>query len=162
MLTLVFPVFAQEAVTVLALTVGSLGLFDDDGSVLYSVLLQSGVDELGDLTISSQLPENATFMDMFWTPESASFVGEAEGSVTWTLGSLPANTIIGPFTYRVTFEDAETIPSRAPAAVTWSSGEASTEMDDSELQALAPSGGIIVDEAGTDGLVAVEDTGVYL
>jgi hypothetical protein len=153
------PVFAQESADAV---VGSVGLFDADGSVLYSVLLQSGADDLNSLTISSRVPENASYVDVFWTPESATFAGEENGVVTWLLDSLSADSVIGPFTYRVTFAEDTVIPFRASARVAWDEGDVSAETDDSELPLLSPRGSITVNQAGTDGIVQVGDTGVFM
>lgn len=156
---------AQDATsTPVPLRVGSVGLLAADGSVNYSVLLASGTDsDLTNLTITSAMPEGATFVDVFWTPEAAIFVGETDGIVTWTLPELAADSLIGPFTYQVTFDEADAdMPYTIPASVSWDEGEASATLSERELPVYDSSGSITLDETGTDGLVAVGNTGVYI
>jgi hypothetical protein len=167
LLALALPVAltAQEiTATPETLVVGSSGLLADDGSIFYSVFLANNTtDDLSDLVISSALPDGATFGEMFWTPESAVFDGEAEGIVNWTLPELPADTLIGPFTYTVTFaEEDAMIPANVAASAIWSEGEVSAALFDSELLPSEASGSITVDVAGTDGIVQVENTGIFL
>jgi uncharacterized repeat protein (TIGR01451 family) len=93
-----------------ALIVHSVGLLDADGTTLYSVLIANQSDEsLSEVTVTSSLPNGETFVEAFWTPESAKFQGESNGEVTWTVQELPAATILGPFTYRVAFEDEDMV-----------------------------------------------------
>lgn len=145
------------------LQVGTAGLLAEDGSVLYSVHLGSASDgTLSELTLTSTLPEGAQFEQALWTPEAAVFVGAKDGVVTWSLAELPADTILGPFTYRVTFAETESIPANVAATVTWDDGEASARLDEGELPEYEDSGSLTVEAAGTDGLAAVGNTGVYL
>lgn len=157
---------AQDATsTPETLLVGSVGLLAEEGNVLYSIFLANNTtDELSDLTIASALPEGATFVEMFWTPEDAVFAGEDNGTITWTLPEITADTIVGPFTYSVTFDDDAKviIPANVAATAIWSEGEASAQLFETELSPHEDSGSITVDAAGTDGVVPVENTGVHL
>jgi hypothetical protein len=153
---------AQTAEEVVPLLVGTVGSTAPDGSILYSVLIASTEEALTDLTISSPLPEGATFVDVFWTPSLATFVGESDGTVTWSLPEMPAQSVIGPFTYRVTFEDVAQAPAAMAATVTSGGQTFTARREDGILQPLTLTGSVTVGAAGTDGLVAVEGTGVML
>ncbi|MBI5959054.1 MAG: hypothetical protein HY866_09990 [Chloroflexi bacterium] len=144
-------------------SIQSSGVLGPENTVFYSVLLATGADEVANLTITSALPEGATFLDVFWTPKSAVYGGESGGTVTWTLDTLPRDTIIGPFTFQVSFDEKTTaIPYNVPAAVRWEEGESSARVVEATLEPLAATGSITVDENGTAGLVPVEDTGVFM
>lgn len=155
---------AQEASdTPEDLLVGSVGLLAEDGSVFYSVLLGSGsTNTLSELVITSTLPEGATFVEAFWTPEDAIFVGEENGIVTWTLPEMPADSLVGPFTYRVTFDEAAVIPANTAAAASWQGGEAIAQLSEAELSTYEDSGSITVDASGAESVIPVGNTGVYL
>jgi hypothetical protein len=142
----------------------TVGLFGPDDTVFYSVMLASGPETLEDLTITSTLPAGATFIDVFWTPEAATFVGEADGVVTWALAALAADTIIGPFTYTVSFAEAETpVPFNVPALVRWIGGEAEATLIDETLEKLGNTGQVKLGPEGTSSaLVAAGDTGAFV
>lgn len=139
------------------------GILDSDGSVLYSVLLASTPESaLSNVTITSTLPERATFVEALANPETATFVSESEGVVTWTLASLEADKIIGPFTYRVTFEETSVIPSGVTALVTATEGEAAFTPEVGELTELEDIGSITITPKGTEGIIPVGNTGVSI
>jgi hypothetical protein len=164
-LYLILPVItiAQEATPEVApLAVSSIGLMDVNGTALYSVLLHSGEDALNDLTISASVPEGGTFVEPFWMPTSAQLVGEANGVITWSLADLDANSVIGPFTFRVSYEADAEIPANAPASAAWPEGEADAPLTEGELSVYGRIGSITIDSAGTEGLVMVENTGVLM
>lgn len=165
--SLILPtiLYAQDTNTTSEeLMVGSVGLLAEDGSVFYSVLLGNGsANALSELTITSVLPEGAAFVEAFWTPEDAVFMGEENGIITWTLPEMPADSIVGPFTYRVTFDETDAaIPTNVAATAAWNSGEVVAQLSEDELLPYDDSGSITVDAAGADGLIPVGNTGVYL
>lgn len=91
--------------------VWTTGLLDSaSNSVYYSIFVYGGDHGLSNLSITGHLPDRASFGAEFWKPEAATYVGEDNGIVTWTLGSLPAKILTGPFTFRVSFADAGSPP----------------------------------------------------
>lgn len=154
-----------------ALVVRSVGLLDADGSVLYSVLLASGTDGLSELTVTSELPEHTTLVEIIAAPPDA--VAEDDGtSVTWQVAALDADTLLGPFTYRVKLDDETAeAPLNVAATVNWTqptAGTAEALLETGVLKPLAESGTITIDAKGTlnaDGendVVTVGDTGIQL
>ncbi len=138
-----------------------------DNSVFYSFMVASGPEALEALTITGEVPEGATFETNFWQPESSTFVGEADGVVTWELPALEADKIAGPFTFRVTFEDADAEDFApvgfANGSVTWSEGTLVAQAFGEEVLApLAETGDIIIDAAGTLDLIPVGETGAWI
>ncbi len=136
-----------------ALVAGSTGLIDEDGTVLYSVVLASGDAAVENVSVQAQLPSQATFVEALEFPESATLVGHAGTVVSWEVVSLEANSILGPFTFRVSFPDGFTeIPKGAAATITWvspSTGIIDATPEEGILKPLAESGQIVVDARGT-------------
>ena len=146
-----------------------VGLLDEDGSVLYSILIASGPDQsLGSLTIAGHVPEGATLVGDVGAPPTASYSpNEETGGPSWTLENVDANTILGPFTYRVTYDDpsASTIVAGPGALISWatpSEGKFEIFQDTSPISQLGESGSITVDENGTIEFVSVGDTGIQV
>src|SRR5579859_7456507 len=80
----------------------TVGLLDSDGSALYSVLFESADDSLSNLTVTSDLPPHTTFVEAVSAPDGATMTSAPDGkSISWKIASVDANTILGPFTYRV-------------------------------------------------------------
>ena len=132
----------------------TVGMLDSDGSALYSVLFESANDPLGNLTITSTLPANTTFVAAVSAPDGASFQAAPDGeSVSWQFAHLDADTILGPFTYRVKAADPSVaFPAGVSAEVSWktpSAGAANATRADGSLQPLDTSGQISVDAKGT-------------
>lgn len=140
------------------------GILGPDNTVFYSIFLASGPDDLQTLSISSPLPADTTFVDVFWTPDSAEFAGASDGLATWTLDELAANTIIGPFTVQVAYADAEfEAPASIPARITWDGGSIDAYTFEGILTPYDALGSITVDENGTgETLIPVENTGVLI
>lgn len=147
--------------SLLGFTTGVLG---EEGEVYYSVILGSGPDALTDLTVTATLPEGATFVEVFWTPEAATFVGETDGVVSWTLPELTADTVIGPFTVTVTFEETEAdIPTNIPAFVTHADGTLELLAVEGILEPFETSGVLDIEEVGTGvELAKVGDTNMFV
>jgi len=149
------------------LKVWSSGHLDPDNSVYYSTFVSTGADEVKGLTVTSLLPKGAKFVKDFWKPAAAKFVGEKDGVVTWTLETLAANSIAGPFAYVVTYENASAKDFKAPAfakasAVAGDIKAESKVAEDEVLTPLAATGTITVDEKGTKDLAPVGDTGIWV
>jgi hypothetical protein len=167
-----FTLYAQDTTSTVQsepLIVRTVGVLDENRTALYSLLVYSGDQPLTDLTIVSTIPEWTTFMEAFWTPEKAEFIGQKNGVVTWTLPELPAKTILGPFTYRVKAVDFHSLPINVVATV--SSAEVMAQAPllsplsfpkPDQLAAWKTSGTLTVEPTGTDGLKPVSDTGVLL
>ncbi len=154
------------------LVAGSTGLIDEDGTVLYSVILASGDATVESVSIQAQIPTQATFVEALEFPESAALVGQVGTVVTWEVASLEANSILGPFTFRVSFPEAFTdIPKGVAATITWispTSGIIDATPEEGILKPLADSGQIVVDsrgtlnEAGENVALPVGETGIEL
>ncbi|MBZ0315148.1 MAG: DUF11 domain-containing protein [Anaerolineae bacterium] len=160
-----FPTHAQDTTpTVESLLGFTTGVLGDEGEVYYSVILGSGPDALTDLTVTATLPEGATFVEVFWTPEAATFIGEDAGTVSWTLPELAADTIIGPFTVTVTFEEAEAnIPTNIPAFVTHAEGTLELLAVEGILEPFETTGVLDIEEVGTGvELAKVGDTNIFV
>jgi uncharacterized repeat protein (TIGR01451 family) len=154
-LTLVgIPSQSSQAADEVALSVRTVGIIDEDGTILYSVLLGSGEADLSDLVVTCKLPEGTTFVEATVTPEGATFLGEKDGVVSWGLDSLTSETILGPFTFRVEVEAEDTeIPLSPEAEVTWKEPTAGiaqvVHKAGEKLEAKATTGVLSVDAQGT-------------
>lgn len=159
LLIVTLPVFGNDENSA---SVWGVGIRDADGSVLYSLLLETGSDALENAVISSRIPENATYVEALTSPETAVFAGEEGGIVNWLLDAAPAGSVIGPFTYRVTFAEGAEIPYRAAATLSVGAEQVRGEADDALLPTFSDTGSITVDANGTDGIVEVGETGVFM
>jgi hypothetical protein len=138
-----------------------------DNSVYYSLFVAAGAEAVSDLTVTADVPEGATFVDAFWTPESSTFVGEADGVVSWEVPALEAETIMGPFTFHVTFEnaDAEDFAPQGAATGTLVWGEETIEAQafgTETLSLVEDTGSITIEPAGTIDLVSIGETGAWI
>lgn len=168
----ILPLSFSYAQAPSSLVIRSVGVWDVDGTILYSVLVAGGSDQLTDVSITSTVPDGATFVEVVTTPENTVFVGEAGGVVTWQLKQLEADTIVGPFTYRVNYEkDAVLLPLGPSAQAIWAepeTGMVAVEATEAELKPLADSGTIRFDERGTvnengdNTAIPVGETGIII
>lgn len=105
------------------------------------------------MSIQAQIPPEATFVEALEFPESAVLAGQAGTAVTWEVASLEANSILGPFTFRVSFpEGVADIPKGVAATITWispTSGIIDATPEEGTLKPLADRGQIVVDAQGT-------------
>lgn len=167
LLVLAAPASARQADTE-GPAVTSVGLADADGTVLYGVLLTGGDATLENATVTGTVPDGARLVEVVQTPKGNDATGaiavseEGEVAVSWSVAALPADTILGPFTYRVALADEERASPTAPAELRWDGGTVEAAQQGGELRPLADSGAVTVDADGTDGLVAVGETGVLL
>src|SRR5579864_3195864 len=91
MAVLAAPANAQSQDRVQVPATRTIGVLDTDGTALYSVLFESVSDPLGNLTISSSLPANTTFVEAVSAPTGATFAAAPDGkSVSWQFASLDA------------------------------------------------------------------------
>jgi len=123
----------------------TVGLLDTDGTALYSVLFESAGDPLGSLTVTSALPADTTLVEAVSAPTGATFLAAADGqSVSWQFASLDANTILGPFTFRVKANDPSVaFPTSTSVLVSWTT----------------PSAGLVIGGASTGYLSPLDTTG---
>lgn len=143
------------------------GIIAPDGNPNYSVFIGSGEQALTNVVITMTLPAGSTFQEIFWTPSSAVAVGESGGVVTWTVAEIPAESLLGPFTIAVSFDDpAAEIPATIPATVAHAGGaiEVAALADEPTLTPLADEGSITIDPVlGTEGqFVEVGATGILI
>lgn len=169
LISLSMMVSAQEEVAELELplSVWTTGQINPaDTSVFYSVLMTSGAEAISDVTVTAQLPEGATFVQDFWKPEAATFVGEENGVLTWTIDAVDADIVAGPFTFVVSFEDSESEdfapPASFKATVLSSVGEVENEVLDTTLVTFADTGSLEITPEGMIDLSAVEETGIWV
>lgn len=144
------------------------GIIAPDGLVNYSVIVMTGSEALRDVAIHMTLPEGATFVDVFKTPQNAVWVGQQEdGSIAWTVAEIPADTTIGPFTVIAEFADQAEEDFAPPAGASATVVAGDTRLDaivpEGTLTHLAESGSITLDQQGTEGqFVQVGETGVWI
>jgi hypothetical protein len=149
--------------------IGSAGLIDTDGTVLYGVILTSGSAAAANVTLTGAVPDGARLVEVVQTPQGTEETGaitiveEGDDAVVWSVPTFPANTILGPFTYRVAFDEPGAgVPPGAPATVRWDGGESEARQIGGQLRPLADVGALTIDEDGTGGLVPVGETGVLI
>lgn len=152
--------------------VKATGQFDGDGTVLYSVYVASRAQALGEVTISSQLPPGTRYLENVDRPRDSRYEGVADNVVVWTVTEVPADTVVGPFTYRLKMDGTvPEVPSSPAAAVAYQ--RPVPEFVDvpaaaASLRAFAEAGSISFDARGTldangeNAAVAVGETGVLL
>lgn len=152
-LAVVAPVFGQDAEPLVAAY--SQGVLQPDNSVLYSVLVFSNKEAVSGITVQISTPEDAISAEAVIAPESAKLIAEGadEGALMWEVDQLDADSVIGPFTIRVTLPDTvEDIPASLPAVVTWTAPEAGS-LDAVQLEGLLEptdnTGFITLDANGT-------------
>jgi hypothetical protein len=166
--TLAPAVNAQEGepLTEPALVLSS-GMLDVDNTVLYTMTLVAGPEAISDATLSAVLPADATFVDVFWTPELATFEGESDGTVTWIIPEIEPQTTLGAFTVRVSFEGSKETDFEAPgginAMLTWADGSIEAISFPFTVAAFEETGSIEITPEGTgEELVQVGETGIWL
>lgn len=161
-----------QADDALAPVIFSSGLLETDGTVIYSVIMASSTEDLGNLRIVAQLPADTSFIANLDIPAAATYLGAQNGEVTWRVDSLPANSILGPFTFQAqpSAENAAP-PVTIPARMTWQtprSGSAEAPLSDAPIVAFEDSGELLIDPAGTlneageNIYVPVGNSGVWL
>lgn len=138
---------AQSAV------IRSVGQYEPSGTVLYSVYAASRTQPLGDVAISSLLPPGTRFLESVDLPRAARYEGVADNTIVWTIPEIAADTVAGPFTFRLKVDGARTtVPTALASTLIYQrptpevvQAPASTEV----LAPLADSGSITFDQRGT-------------
>lgn len=151
-----------------SLIVRSSGLLDQDGTALYSVLFATGETDITGLTASVTVPEGFTLQESVLAPDTVAVTLDGS-TISWTVESLAADTILGPLTYRVTANDDSTeLPLALGVHTVWSDGEIDTPQAEGVLTPLTTVGSIVVDAAGTvdeagePSALPVGETGLWL
>jgi hypothetical protein len=152
-------------------TVRSSGQFDADGTVLYSVYVASAGEKLEEVAVGGTVPLGTRFIESVDIPAGVVFEGVRDNVAVWTLKELPANRLIGPFTFRARPDGAAPVAAEPPAAVSYrkpEAGLADYAGKDSPLVPFEPKGAVIFDQRGTldaagrNAPVQIGRTGVYL
>jgi hypothetical protein len=98
-------------------------------------------------------------------------MGENYGIVTWQLAEVAADSIIGPFTYRVAVQEGVEVPSAPAAEVRWKGtapGKLQAMVAQEKLQKLAPQGTVelgplgTLDDSGANVPVPLGETGIMV
>lgn len=150
----------------------NVGTWQDDGTVLYSLLYYSGPTARSELTISGTIPDSATFVEEVIAPAGATFNAAASSTTeaSWSISTVEAETVLGPFTYRVQFNE-EDVPFMLPGRITWVGpqiGSLEALVAEGTLQPLAQTGQILLDATGTRNSegelspVPVGETGIWI
>ncbi len=160
------PLAAQEEVG--PLIIRSVGVLDLDGSVYYSVFFASGTEVLSDLSASAAVPVGLTLDASVLAPETVTVTTDGN-TISWALTELPADTLIGPLTFHVIVDAADTvIPAGLAVQATWADGAVDLPQSEDALTPFTTTGAITVDAAGTvdeagePDVVAVGDTGLLV
>ncbi len=148
----------------------NVGTLQDDGTVLYSLLYYSGSTARTELTLSGTIPESATFVEAVIAPAGATFNAAATAEPSWSIPTVAAETVLGPFTYRVQFNGGDA-PFMLPGQISWvgpQNGTLEALVGEGSLQPLAETGQIRLDAEGTRNdagelsPVPVGDTGIWI
>ena len=129
----------------------NMGTLQDDGTVLYSLLYYSGSTARTELTLSGTIPESATFVEAVIAPAGATFNAAATAEPSWSIPAVAAETVLGPFTYRVQFNGGDA-PFMLPGQISWvgpQNGTLEALVGEGSLQPLAETGQIRLDAEGT-------------
>lgn len=152
--------------------VRATGQFDGDGTILYSVYVASRTEALAEVTISSALPAGTRYLENVDRPRDARYEGVADNVVVWTLPELAADSVVGPFTYRLKIDGTvPEVPAFPAAAVAYQrpllefvdAPAASTS-----LRVFAEAGSLsfdsrgTVDASGANAAIEIGETGVLL
>jgi len=135
----------------------SQGVFQPDGSVLYSILLASGAQSLGGLTVTALVPAGAVETAPGVIPAVAHSMTEdiARNVFAWQVESLAASTVLGPFTYRVKFPaSVNEPPAGVEARITWNApaaGIAAANFPAEPLRPLVEKARVTLSTSGTAG-----------
>lgn len=168
LLTLSLSIFAQDDGLAV---VRSLGIYDADGSVLYSAYVATKNAKLGSVAVGSTVPLGARFIEAVDAPNGAVFEGVRDNVAVWSLAEIGEDRLVGPFTFRVKPDGAAPLVAEQPAAVSFQTPEAaivSYNGSDRPLVQPEDTGSVTFDQRGTidaagkNGPVAVGKTGVIL
>jgi len=168
LLILSLSMFAQDDGLAL---VRSLGIYDADGSVLYSAYVATKNAKIGGVAVGSTVPLGARFIEAVDAPAGAVFEGVRDNVAVWSFPEIGEDRLVGPFTFRVKPDGAAPLVVEQPAAVSFQTPEKGLISYNGSNRPLIPleeSGSVIFDQRGTidaagkNGPVAVGKTGVIL
>lgn len=170
LLAVASPVFGVQNARI---SMQATGQFESADTVVYSVFVASREEALESLQLSATMPANTRFLENVDAPASARYEGVADNIITWTLPAMDADTLAGPFTFRIRIDPskADQTPSTPPTWISYAKPTVELLEDPgngSQLKPLAESGTITIDAKGTldasgkSNLVAVGETGILL
>jgi hypothetical protein len=151
--------------------VRTIGIYDQDGSVLYSAYVATKNAKIGTVAVGSTVPLGARFIEAVDAPAGAVFEGVRDNVAVWSLTEITEDRVVGPFTFRVKADGAAPLIAEQPAAVSFQTPEAaivSYNGTDRPLVRLEDSGSVTFDQRGTidasgkNGPVPVGRTGILL
>ncbi|MBI4907705.1 MAG: hypothetical protein HY820_29040 [Acidobacteria bacterium] len=152
--------------------VRTTGQFEQDGYVVYSIYVASGQEDLEQLSISAALPAGTRYLESVQTPLEATYEGVRSDTVSWSVGKLERDTVMGPFVFRIKLDGTVSeVPATIQAAVGYERPVpelVESPAPQGTLIPLANTGSISFDQRGTlnasgaNGPVPVGDTGVVL
>ncbi len=128
------------------------GQFDADGSVLYSVYVATASQRLGEVAIGATVPLGTRFLENLDVPAGAVFEGVRDNSVVWRIKEIPADRLIGPFTFRTKPDGAAPVIAEPSAAISFAEPEKGLIVYDGKDTVLTPwelSGTVFFDHRGT-------------
>jgi len=168
---LALPAFLAVTVQAQIATVRSSGQYDTDGTILYSVYVATAERRLEGVAVGGTVPLGTRFVEALDLPSGVVFEGVRDNVAVWSLPEIPADRLIGPFTFRAKPDGAATITAEPPAAVSYRSPEAGIveySGTDKPLRAPETKGSHIFDQRGTlddqgkNAPVEIGRTGVFL
>ncbi len=133
-------------------TVRSSGLYDADGTVLYSVYIATAGQKLEDVAIGGTIPLGTRFLESVDVPAGVVFEGVRDNVAVWSIKEVPADRLIGPFTFRARPDGAAAVIAEPAAAVSYQKPEQGIVEfagKDTILQKLESKGSVIFDQRGT-------------
>lgn len=152
--------------------VRSVGLYDQDGSVLYSAYVATTRNaKLGGAAIGSTVPLGARFIEAVDAPAGAVFEGVRDNVAVWSMAEIGEDRLVGPFTFRVKADGAAPLVAEQPVALSFQSPSATLityNGTERLLAQLEDAGSVTFDQRGTidasgkNGPVAVGKTGIIL
>ncbi len=168
--TPLLAVFAMVAHAQIA-TVRTSGQYDTDGTVLYSVYVATSAQKLTGVAVGGTVPLGTRFLEVVDLPAGVSFEGVRDNVAVWGLKEIPADRLIGPFTFRAKPDGAAPVIAEPSAAVSYQQPEpglAEYAGTQNPLVPTEPKGSLTFDQRGTlndkneNAPVYVAKTGVLL
>jgi hypothetical protein len=152
--------------------VRTTGLYEPDGSVLYSVYVASGEEDLEQITVTAALPPGTRYLESVHRPLDGIYEGVKSDTVFWKIAKLERDTVLGPFVFRVRLDGTTSdVPASILAAMAYERPVpelVESSQPQGTLVPLASRGSITFDQRGTldatgsNGPVTVGDTGIVL
>ncbi|MEZ5402759.1 MAG: hypothetical protein R2729_23995 [Bryobacteraceae bacterium] len=150
----------------------TFGQMESNGTALYSVFAATRHEELKELLVAVALPPGARFLEQVHKPAGAVFDGVQKDVAYWSVPALEADTVLGPFVFRVKPDGSgEPLPSALRSSLAYQQPASELVeglMTDGILAPLAAKGSITVDPRGTldatgaNAPVSIGETGATL